>query len=383
MPKNRVIYQAENLFISDGTVNVTGTLASGKINELLRVQSANYGTQLNRVDVNQFGQLARIDSLAVESPNVNVDFEYLLHDGYNEAKMGMVLNSSFAANALSGLLVADGTLNSGASGVIGGRNLFIFTTPEGTDANIQSSYGGSGSSGASVSTILSLGNAYITEYSINAAVGSLPSATASYEGFGGRTTVNTFNTGRLGSIDPSGIETVGTFTLPPAHTGTGITVTALRPGDITLSLGDSAMFNSLANADQGSVHIQNFSISVPLSRSTLQRLGSNFGYAKEIDFPVNIDVSISALASDMKTGSVAAQLIANPTNTLQILMKNTQGSPKIAFQIKGAQLVSENFSSAIGSNKTVDINFTAQVGGPTDTNAGLFISGATTALPFS
>lgn len=77
------------------------------------------------------------------------------------------------------------------------------------------------------------------------------------------------------------------------------------------------------------------------------------------------------------------ELNQNTLNNLTILLKDSAGTPTMAYRVKGAQLVSENFSSAIGSNKTVDINFTAQLGGPTDTNAGLFMSGRTTALPFS
>jgi hypothetical protein len=261
---------------------------------------------------------------------------------------------------------------------VSGRNIFVFSTPDGTDANLGSSYGT-----ASGNAIVAIGNAFLTDYSMNAAVGSIPTATVSFEGFNGRSNVNVYNSGRLASIDVSGNESTGTFTLPPATTGTGVLVTALRPGDIVLSLGDSATMVNIDSSAAGSAHIQSFSISVPMGRSTLQRLGSNFGYAKEIDFPVNIDVSISALVSDLKSGSLVTELMENSLNDLQITMKNPTGLSIISYKVKGAQLVSENFSSSIGSNKTVDINFTAQVGGPTDTTVGLFISGATTALPFS
>lgn len=382
MPRNRHIYQSDAIYISDGTIVPTAVHASGKIKQLTRVQSANYGGTLNRVDINQFGQLSRIDSLVVESPDVSFDTEYYIHDGYNEVKMGFTLSTGFTVSALSGLLVTDST-NSGAAGVVSGRNIFVFSSPDGTDANLGTSYGASGASGASGNSIVAIGNAFLTDYSISAAVGSIPTATVSFEGFNGRSNVSTYNSGRLASIDISGVETTGTFTLPTGTTGTGVLVTALRPGDIVLSLGDSAAMVNIDSSAAGSAHIQSFSISVPMGRSTLQRLGSNFGYAKEIDFPVNIDISISALVSDLKSGSLIQELVDNTMNTLQITMKNATGLPIISYQVKGAQFVSENYSSSIGSNKTVDLNFTAQVGGPTDTGVGLFISGATTALPFS
>ena len=48
---------------------------------------------------------------------------------------------------------------------------------------------------------------------------------------------------------------------------------------------------------------------------------------------------------------------------------------QLAYIIKNATLDSESFSSSIGDNKSVDLSFTATVGGPQDTTNGLFISG--------
>jgi hypothetical protein len=43
------------------------------------------------------------------------------------------------------------------------------------------------------------------------------------------------------------------------------------------------------------------------------------------------------------------------------------------YTLKGAKLDSQEFSSAIGDNKSVTLGFSAQIGGPNDTNKGLFI----------
>ena len=80
MARNRVIYQSEGLYVSD---NASTTGATGH-EQLNRVQSANYSFTINRQDVNQFGDLARIDSLVLEPPTVSLDFSYYLADGFNE-----------------------------------------------------------------------------------------------------------------------------------------------------------------------------------------------------------------------------------------------------------------------------------------------------------
>ena len=58
------------------------------------------------------------------------------------------------------------------------------------------------------------------------------------------------------------------------------------------------------------------------------------------------------------------------------VLKNVDQNDVVAkYTLKGAKLDSQEFSSDIGSNKTVALTFTAQVGGPQDTARGLFISG--------
>ena len=101
----RVIYQSEALYAStvdatghhyfacvkhvddnDWGANKTGfaKLSSIPVNsqirtgveQLRRGQSANYSFSLNRQDVNQFGQLARIASVSIDPPTVSMDFSY-------------------------------------------------------------------------------------------------------------------------------------------------------------------------------------------------------------------------------------------------------------------------------------------------------------------
>ena len=79
MSRNRVIYQSEALFASK-EVSSTG---KADHSQLRRVQSANYSFNVSRTDVNQFGQLSRIDSLILEAPTVSADISYYLADGYN------------------------------------------------------------------------------------------------------------------------------------------------------------------------------------------------------------------------------------------------------------------------------------------------------------
>jgi len=157
MSRNRVIYQSEALFASKG-VNSTG---KADHMQLRRVQSANYSFNVTRTDLNQFGQLSRIDSLILEAPTVSADVSYYLGDGYNEEVLNFA-NSDLNVGFVSGQIESSS-----------GQNLYIMTAQEGKDANFGTLTG----VGA-----IGIGNAFVTDYSLEASVGGFPTVTVSFEG---------------------------------------------------------------------------------------------------------------------------------------------------------------------------------------------------------
>ena len=79
-------------------------------------------------------------------------------------------------------------------------------------------------------------------------------------------------------------------------------ISALRPGDITLSFPEGDGFVAISGSNQA--HIQSFNFSIPLSRTVLQRLGSVFGYTRVVDVPINFDLSISAVVSELREANL-------------------------------------------------------------------------------
>ena len=100
MPKNRIIYQSEALYAGPApatgyhigqrtldTITPTGvdsldpTQVRGVsfVNQLQRIQTANYSFNITRQDVNQFGELAAIDRVILES--AHCFFGLLIYSG--------------------------------------------------------------------------------------------------------------------------------------------------------------------------------------------------------------------------------------------------------------------------------------------------------------
>ena len=371
MARNRIIYQSEGVYISK---EATST-ASGDHAQLARVQSANYNFNIARQDVNQYGELARIDSIVLESPTVSFDMSYYITDGRNESALGFyVPTGTQAASQFPSGHIVDGS----------GRNLYIVTSNEGTDLNkFTGDFTLSGKGGIGV------GNAYLTDYSIELAVGSIPTATVSFEG----ANMNAFTFGGLNSgsgaaiNQESGTSLANTIRLknPVSLTGASA-VTALRPGDITFNFGTwgtGGLISKLSGVD--GAHLQSASLSLPLGRTPIQRLGSKFAFARTVDFPVTATLTLNGVQNEVAGGNLVDLVESNPKQDITISIKKpgtTTNELAVQYVFKRAQLDSASVSSSIGSNKTVDFTFSTQIGGANDTTNGIQMSGSFTTPAF-
>lgn len=377
MARNRVIYQSEGLF-SSKALNST---AAADHKQLKRVQSANYSFEITRQDVNQFGQLARIDALVLQSPTVSLDFSYYLADGFNESALGFYMQGTGAPAGPVGA----GNFASGQMVSSSGINFYIVTDSEGIDLN----YDTGDANALSGKGVIGVGNGFITDYTLNAAVGDLPTVSVSVEGLGFCAATYGINGNVTGFVGPAINPELGTklFTgtgdyvkLPLPSTGDG--VTALRPGDITLNFGGFTGTGGTpaSNVDMtgsNSINIQSVSLSLPLSRTPIERLGSRFAFARVTDFPVTATMSINALVNEVQAHNLADMIDDGTERDITLTIKKP-GTDTLAvkYTFKAARLDSESYSSDIGSNKSVDISFSTQIGGPNDLVHGVYFSGA-------
>ena len=190
-----------------------------------------------------------------------------------------------------------------------------------------------------------------------------------------------------GIVNPSVNQESGTavtstpVVLPAPSSGNVGQPTALRPGDITLDIAQFEGQTITDLKDPGACNVQSCSISIPLSRSPLDRLGSKFPFARTVDFPVVTTLSVSALLNEEVAYNLSTGLDGGQKD-VTITMNTPANGSGIQWKFKNALVESENWSSSIGSNKSVDLTFTAQVGGPEDLTAGVFMSGVSVVKAF-
>jgi len=388
MARNRVIYQSEALFINSSAA------LSGSYNQIERVQSANYSYTINRQDINQYGQLGKLDSIIIDAPTVSADISYYLTDGFTERALGFFVSNM----GVTGLGTADpnytgvtsGSFISGHIADSSGRNLIILTTPEGTDADLPER-----ASTGELNSSIGIGNCYLSDYSLDLSVGAIPTVSVSFDALNINSDTNalTVNSPAINPVNGAKIES--NQALPVAVTGYtgadgGNSIAALRPGDIVVNIANfsgSGVANiggtgadGSVNSDANAAHIQSASLSIPLSRSPLERLGSNNAYARSIDFPIVSTLSVSAILNEVESYNLSTALEDECEKEITLTLNDGADPPVPAmiYTLKGCSFDSESFTSSIGANKSVDMTFTTSVGGPTDTGHGIFVSGAST-----
>lgn len=420
MTTDRIIYQSESLFtskIANTGSGSTADIAPTDIKEINRVQDMSYNLEVSRTDINEFGQLAALSREVTEAPTVGLDFSYYVTTGEQDNRLGLTVNqnSEFPITNAEPLTAELLTGDDGKDEL----NYYIVTAPEGNDVHTGDICDGNHG-------VIAIGNGFITSYSISGAVGELATASVSVEGsnisFKGALPALTSSSadGDVSEINNPSIDiasTTGdtlsnkikfgsksgaTITKVESSKGTIVDsgsseVFAIRPGDISIDFDAKGFFEASPTASgdlntggarlpgagaalgsgNTSIHIQSFTLDVPVSRTGLNRLGNHFAFARKIDFPVNMSLTVSALATDITDGSLDDLICsAEQKRDIAIKMKTRCGDETaITYVMRNAILDTQSFSASIGDNKTVDLTFSAQVGGANDTANGIFAFG--------
>jgi len=366
MAKNRIIYQSQSVYAGpaapSGTyLSETGDASAGDRSahpkSLQRVQNVNYSFDIARTDVNQFGQLANIDRIILESPTVSMDFSYYSADFSNEKTLGFaIMSSSTLVSSISGMLQRK----------TDERNYYVRITAEGQD-----SVGYTGT-GGSVNDVVGLGNAFLSSYSADGSVGDFPTCSVTVEAlniaFDKGTTGN-----KLPKVNPvnGAKEDTLQYSLATATGNVQNDFSVVRPGDITMTLDNGGLGATISDAK-----IQSYSLSFDLAREPLQRLGNKFAFAREMTFPVTVSLSVDALLGDLETGNLADVIAADANFDAEVNMKaRDSASVNMRYILKPAKLDGQSYSTSIGDNKTVTLNFSSQLGSSQQTGIGLFMSG--------
>lgn len=370
--RNRVIYQSDALLFSSGLATSSmfdsGNSGNNLLLELSRVQTIGNDETLNRIDVFEQGQLARIDAVIVEGPTVTLSTSWYITDGSNEQKIGLVINGQ--NSCISGLLTKQNEP----------KNAFVLQVAEGFDA-VGNPLGVNQNNG-----VISFGNMYLNSISWEARVGQLPTCTASFEGFNTKYDTGTIQLGTPAINSTNGLPITGiNFTIPPITAITGVnTPSAIKPGDVEVFAPNAAAVGIwLSGNNAGTVTpcpVQSFTVTIPLNRVKLNKLGSLYPYDIEPQFPVKPTLSMEVYETDLEASALSNIICNDQFVNFFIGMKNPAcggtGSYAFTIGVSNAKLDSQREDLSISSiAKTVTLNYSCSVAAANDTVNGIFLSG--------
>lgn len=364
MAYKQVKYSVAALFI--GPTGSTSATAdhSGKVVQLHRVTSVNDSFDIPLQDAIQLGQMAPFSRENISTPTPTVTFDYYVTNGANEKRMGFNVNETGDGNTIG----AESFLKDILATDTDEKNYFISFVPEGNDHM--------GYDTATNGKVVGIGNGYITNYSLNASVGDFITSSVTVEGLN-YDIRNRAASIQIPAINPdTGELASGTYSLPTLTEDSSMPK-VLKPGDIEIDFADWADKLGLGLVGEGKAHIQSFSLEVPLARTPLERLGSNYAFSRELDFPINATFSIEANVADLQTGSLSTIINGCADSVgkdVVITLKDCSGDIAMRLDLKGLTQDSESFQlSTGGGGRTASVSFTCSIGGPQDTTHNIFV----------
>lgn len=346
--------------------------------QLHRIDNASFEIDLagSRQDVREFGQLARVSTVRLSEIDPTLSLGYFLGNGENELALGFDNSSGDDVQIISSILNEDVTQSQ--------RNVFISTVKEGEDAFATGTDAATWNGNEEYHDVVGFGNCFVNNYSVNLSVGEIPRVDVEMQAsnvvFWTGSQSGLFNP----SLDLDGERThSGLVLLPPPSTGE-MGHYVLKPHDVSVSFFDDQISDLTSGTAIGGVNfstmpVQSCSIDLPLAREVIDSLGSERAYAKPVQFPIDITVNISSLVNEYTTGALEFALTGsagNKTTNIDIEVKDGN-LVRNKFVLTGALLDSQSFSQGLDDNETVDLTFSAQIGGATTTDQGLFYTAST------
>jgi hypothetical protein len=359
--RNRVIYAGTDVLVSDSP-SWSGQTGVTSLKLLKRVQSSSISVTNPITRPKQIGSSDFAFEKYITIPEISVDLTYLVSDNSNELLLGLNAtgNESFLKNmAVSGQ----------------DKNLFfLLTDTDNRDADTLTDMIGN--------DIFAVGNTFLTNYSLSAQVGSVPTVSTSFACL--NMTFQTYNgTGSNGSDVPAinltnGIKSTGKYLLTGANMSPSnylsnqtIRPNAIRPGDIVLQLPQTFMGGIRYSGDIPAT-ISSLQIDVPIQRKDLLGFGSNYPYDKRIMYPLIGTISFNGTFDEPVTGDFSNIFNDDTAYDLSFNLKNYNGATGLRVEILNARIEDQSFDLSISDNMNFQSKFSFKIF-ETD---GMRISGA-------
>ena len=329
------------------------------------VQGSSFEVSLDHVASKQLGSRYYSFNSLNRQPDVGLSVSYIpSYPYFNEGLVNLAdLNSgptdtTISRAALSGFESAS-------------RNFYIFTRPE-EGYNALSGFSVGDDLNFSGYQCASVGNCYLTNYSLSYTVGGLPSVQANFIGYNMQyqeiTGANvdspainlaSGNAKQVGELTLSGLRefTSSPVIMNPNDTGSLVTLENLQVGGQPLGAGHL---------------LQSVELNLDVQRVAAYGLGSDYVYDRKMLLPALGSLSVSSLVSGWESGVVSGVLGSEASYDLDLTLAASGKS--LTYKIQDAKLQSYSYAMEVNGLMTLQTSFEFEV---SPNPGGLQISGNT------
>ena len=434
---SRVLYNVEGLFVGPSGHNFLSYFGGAPhddysnpltthnlIKQIDRVQSLSYDISIPHTQINQLNTRSVLGRPIINPPEVNFSFRYLVSDLSNESKLGLYVNyPQFEAPFGSSPFFANNTGHTLLYGLVDEEEHHDFYYQEGTydpvfpartyrdkknfylavRGDLEDIFTGERlenltsrdpqevtDPNATGYNVISFGLCYMTSYSTEAAVGTLPTVDVTY--VGENIMFETSGSGFMSpTIEPkSGNQFSDMHCVIPKRIERN-PISVVRPGDINFTV-DS--FSGMG-IDFDNLHLESYVISFDVPRDTEKSLGYKFPISRKVNFTAPVTIDINGIVEKMSAGSLIDLVNLNQDYNFTITLDmpgicreantaepvhpgsvplETRTDELIRYSFNGAKLDKFSYDTSIGENKVFSASFSTEID-PDDLSKGLFMSG--------
>jgi hypothetical protein len=380
----------EMLMMLVGPSGATRSVAATDFAKLDFIQSYDFSFNVDRSALKQLGTGIFATRQTQLAPDVNLNFEYYLNDGWNENFIGLNVNSGSYVNPFADIF----NFNQD-------RNFYVLISPDnGRDANSLGLTGSSFLNNPKFNdfNLLGIGNAYISNFEISIAVNQLAKVNTSFVAANARIDKMNQNEESVNLLYVPAVFTTGTGATVNANYNVAFTTGVIKNGVPYFRDRDypglyKAEFNGgcpysactiTSTAISGSgitfgldfENFQSMTISVPFERKSLYGFGGNHPFYRKIQEPVVGTFNLDSLVDSFQKQNLVTAF-SNEDKTVSgynfdIMFSNFTGRKRFGVRIQNARLDSYSIGSSIGDRSIISTSWSFEVNDST----GISFSGS-------
>ena len=323
------------------------------------VRSLSYGFNNVRADSKQLGSQDFYDENIIRHPDVNLKMGYSFSPTFaNEEVMGLVYNLD-AKSKFS--IIKDLTESS--------YNFYLYNHPEQEQDALEYIKNGTSPNGGE---IVSIGNAYLTNYSMNFALGSVPSVDVEFDCsnikienyFSEFIESPAINLESGNNVGVGSVNILDTNYYEPNKFG-GLynldrtKVETILPSDINFQMDNLSIGGQ--KLELSNHRINQFSVSLPIKRSNSYRLGSDYVCSRKLNYPINATLSISSLVTNLEAGFISGLVKGDQISNLRIISTDCEKKVTSQFYFEDIKLENVDYQTLVNEQTNYNLEFSFQI----------------------